>query len=246
MQIYQILNKVTGKCYIGKSVNYLKRFNRHKKCAIKKINRRLYDSMNYHGLDNFDLILLEDLGDVSNSFANEREKFWIEFYGSIVPNGYNMTEGGDGGNTIETWSEQAKKDLYILQGSKRRGKRSKEWKEAISKGSILREKNKTKEEKKIISNKISKTLKEKYKLGEIKPNPPTFFGEEHPLYLNVNIDLVLSMIKDCKTLKQISKELEVSPHGIRTRLKEKTGKNFLEWRNEYGIVGKLSKPRRNL
>ena len=58
MQIYQIINKNTGKSYIGKSKDYKARFYRHLKQASKKINRRLYDSMNYHGVENCELVIL--------------------------------------------------------------------------------------------------------------------------------------------------------------------------------------------
>ena len=27
---------------------------------------------------------------------NEREKYWIQQYNSLIPNGYNITSGGDG------------------------------------------------------------------------------------------------------------------------------------------------------
>lgn len=245
MQIYQILNNVNGKSYIGKSVEYKQRFRNHIKNAKKKVNRRLYDSMNYHGYDNFTLILIEDLGEASNDIINDRERYWIKYYDTMIPNGYNMTLGGDGGNTLAYWDEDRKKTLYVSQGDKRKGKRPKEWCKAISEGAKEREKNKTYAKKKLISEKISKTLKDKYSSGEIESKPPIFYGEDHPLYINVDLDVVLKMIQECKTLKQISEELNVSRHGIRSRLKEKTNKNFLEWRREYGIVGRLSKPRRN-
>lgn len=96
MQIYQIFNRITGKSYIGKSKDYQKRFNNHLKCASEKVNRRLYDSINHHGAENFELILLEDLGDCSISLSNERERFYIAKLNTLIPNGYNMTKGGDG------------------------------------------------------------------------------------------------------------------------------------------------------
>lgn len=115
MQIYMIYNHKTGKSYIGKSINYEKRFQKHIRNAIKKINRRLYDSMNYHGYDNFELILIENLDEFDNDHVNERERYWIDYFDTLMPNGYNMTIGGDGGYTLEKWSDKEKKELYQRQ-----------------------------------------------------------------------------------------------------------------------------------
>ena len=49
--------------------------------------------MNKYGLEHFYFIIIEE---VSNDSLNEREKFWIKFYNSLSPNGYNLTTGGEG------------------------------------------------------------------------------------------------------------------------------------------------------
>jgi group I intron endonuclease len=241
MDIYQIRNKITNKSYVGKSANYIKRFESHKKGAIQKVNRRLYDSINHHGIDNFELILLERC---SKEESNDRERYWILTLNSITPNGYNMTKGGDGGNTLEFWLEENKKLLYQQQGNSRRYPRNAQWRASLSKAAKLRESEKTEEEKKKISNQISDTLKRRYKNGEIKAiAPPKRYGRDHPGYIDVDVDIVILRIKECKTQHQISQELLVPVTAIRARLKEKLGKTFLELRREYGIIGKLSKPR---
>lgn len=162
VQIYRILNIVTNKSYVGKSVNYIKRFERHKKAAQNKINRRLYDSMNHHGIDKFQLILIEDLGNVTRAEANIRETYWVEVLDTLMPNGYNMTKGGDGGYTLDKWDNSRKEELYKSQALSRTGqKRTNETKEILSQISIIREASKTKEQKIEISLKISKTNKER-------------------------------------------------------------------------------------
>lgn len=55
--------------------------------AIKK-----YGSENFHA---------EEIEECDNSLLNEREKYWINFYNSYS-DGYNMTKGGEGGNTMDT------------------------------------------------------------------------------------------------------------------------------------------------
>lgn len=130
VQIYQLKNLRTGKLYIGKSSDYKKRWKRHQANANKGINRYLYDSMRYHGFDAWELSLLEEVDEVS---SNERERFWISELDTLYPNGYNMTEGGDGGNTLSEWSEEERMRLWASQAEKRKGRKvSEETKKLIS------------------------------------------------------------------------------------------------------------------
>lgn len=90
MTIYKTTNKVNGKIYIGKNATdnpdylgsgqYLKR-------AIKK-----------YGRDSFIKEIIETCYD--DKTLDERERYWIAFYGSTNREiGYNLTDGGTGGNT---------------------------------------------------------------------------------------------------------------------------------------------------
>lgn len=88
--IYKIYNTKNNKIYIGQSVNIKRRWTQH----INKIgidNSPLHNAMGYYGVDNFTFevveeCLVEDL--------DTKEKYWIEFYNSIIPNGYNVSYGG--------------------------------------------------------------------------------------------------------------------------------------------------------
>lgn len=95
MLIYLVTNKVNGKCYVGmtkKSLRHRRRdhINHAKngssfvfRCALRK-----------YGAENFEFSEL----DVADSWEalKRKEIMWIEFFNSKVPNGYNMTEGGEG------------------------------------------------------------------------------------------------------------------------------------------------------
>lgn len=120
-QIYKITNKINNKSYIGKSKDYIKRFEKHKKLAKKFVNRVLYDAINKYGIENFDLILIEEIFINDQNYINTREIFWIERENTLYPNGYNMTTGGDGGYTLANWDEEAKLNLYKRQAEKRTG-----------------------------------------------------------------------------------------------------------------------------
>lgn len=132
MEVYRIINKVTNKCYIGKTtIGYEKRFNKHKEHARNKVNRRLYDSMNHHGINNFKVELLCTCTSLED--MNSKEILAIKQYNSLIPNGYNMTLGGDGGYTLSKWSEDDRKALYKRQAEKRKGtKRTDEQKSRMS------------------------------------------------------------------------------------------------------------------
>ena len=51
---------------------------------------------------------------------NEREKFWIAKYNSIVPNGYNMTEGGSIGIPGKPKSDATRARMKLAQAKNRK------------------------------------------------------------------------------------------------------------------------------
>lgn len=92
MYIYKITNKVNLKFYIGKTTKTVEqRFKRHF-YNHKTSNTYLYVSMRKHGFENFCIELLEE---TNINDIDDREMFWIE---KTSPE-YNMTKGGDGGDT---------------------------------------------------------------------------------------------------------------------------------------------------
>jgi len=89
--IYRIINKVNGKCYIGKSKNIYKRIHQHiydLKNSRKVENTYLQNSWNKYGRDTFDYEILEQL-DFDETLVAQRELYWIKFYDSINT-GYNL------------------------------------------------------------------------------------------------------------------------------------------------------------
>lgn len=94
MFIYKIENKVNGKIYIGKTNNFNKRKIQHFPKNNNYENKKakiLYSAIKKYGQNNFEMKIIEK---VSNNWE-EREKFWIAKFNSKIPNGYNMTDGGD-------------------------------------------------------------------------------------------------------------------------------------------------------
>ena len=95
--IYKITNIITNKCYIGETMktNPDLRWNEHKRKIEKGIGcPALQDAVKKYGIDKFTFEIL------IICFDEDRYKFEIEYikkFNSIVPNGYNLTKGGEGG-----------------------------------------------------------------------------------------------------------------------------------------------------
>lgn len=93
--IYKIKNNINNKIYIGKTNQSIEeRFKEHCEDSVKRVKekRPLYSAMNKYGIENFSI---EEVEKCSPEVLSEREKYWIEYYGSFKY-GYNATKGGDG------------------------------------------------------------------------------------------------------------------------------------------------------
>ena len=97
--IYKITNKLNNKIYIGLTTKErpTDRFSQHRYLARhldqEKSISYLHRAMHQDGVENFSFEIIEE---VENSNLNEREKYWIQQYQSLSPNGYNLTAGGEG------------------------------------------------------------------------------------------------------------------------------------------------------
>lgn len=97
--IYQIINNEEQKCYIGKTIDVKKRKNDHFN-ELKQnihINKKLQEAWNLYGEDAFSFTYQkyeiqdpQELNDLEIKTIQEKNSFY---------NGYNLTLGGDGGNT---------------------------------------------------------------------------------------------------------------------------------------------------
>jgi group I intron endonuclease len=95
--IYKITNLITNKCYIGETTKAdpEKRWMQHKNTIKRGVGCPvLQSSVIKHGIHNFkfEILLI--------CFDEDRYKYEIEYikkYNALVPNGYNILEGGPGG-----------------------------------------------------------------------------------------------------------------------------------------------------
>lgn len=90
--VYKITNINNGKSYIGKHTTV-------------DINDKYFgsgialkDAIKKYGKDNFNKEILEFCN--NSEHLDDREKYWIAFENSIIPNGYNIGSGGNGGDNF--------------------------------------------------------------------------------------------------------------------------------------------------
>ena len=87
--IYMYENKINHKKYIGQSINIEKRKIAHYQwpSPYSKIDSKLTQ----YGEENFNFIIIEEC---KPEELDEKEKYYIKKYNSLIPNGYNLIEGG--------------------------------------------------------------------------------------------------------------------------------------------------------
>ncbi len=135
--IYIIKNKINDKVYIGQTKGTInKRWNGHKSRANKGSNLVIHSAMRLHGIENFNIELLECVETLEE--ANKKEFELVNQFNSKCPNGYNMVDGGNVEflNATEPKSIQHKQKLQnshtknakpIIQFDIATGKLIKEW-----------------------------------------------------------------------------------------------------------------------
>jgi group I intron endonuclease len=244
--IYRVLNKITKKCYIGESkskdVNW--RWREHKrKIEINKGCPALRDAVKKYGIENFEFSV------IIICFDDERfkyEKEYIKKYNSVVPNGYNITGGGEGGGFQgKKHTEQVKTDIrnqskqkYIYNPELRKqiSERNKimmsnpEVREKIKNGMLNSEKwKKVIEEKRIgnykhgeeAKNKISESLKKYYASNVQIDNK---LGTKIKQY-----DIDNNLLYEYISISEASRKTSVPKSSISVHLKDntKTGGGFI-------------------
>lgn len=122
MIIYKITNKVNGDFYIGKtSKSKEERIKKHFYNSSYGKETHLYNAIRKYGCDNF--IIEEIEAKIPEEKLDEREMFWIN---KLNPK-YNMTSGGEGGNTslspnfiksMQKYHSKKPKEEYATYGMK--------------------------------------------------------------------------------------------------------------------------------
>ena len=93
-EIYKITNLTNGKCYVGKTKHRsVIRWKDH--VTGYHPSSLIHRAIVKYGVENFSFEVLER--DINEDQLNGLEKYYISLLNSKTPNGYNLTDGGDGG-----------------------------------------------------------------------------------------------------------------------------------------------------
>ena len=222
--IYRILNKITKKCYIGetKCKDVARRWRQHKQTIERDIGccPALRDAVNKYGIENFEFAVLIICFD-EDRFACETE--YIHKYNSVVPNGYNITKGGEGGGfqgkkhteEVKNKIKNTLKQKYIDNPALR--KQLSERNKILLNTPEVKEKMKVKHNNVIrssttdeVKRKISEGLKKYHNENKIKPI-------KIKQYDNNN-----SLLNEYTSISEASKESYVTRKAISLYLREKT------------------------
>lgn len=111
--IYCYTNLINSKKYIGQTINPQQRFNAHNSAAFNEKSPE-YDScfhraLRKYGVENFKYEII-DTADTYEEL-NKKEIYYIQKFNTLVPNGYNVIDGGN--NALRPHSEETKRKLMI-------------------------------------------------------------------------------------------------------------------------------------
>lgn len=157
--IYLVTNTITKKQYIGQTVqkDINSRWKQHKSLSPKLIGRYLLDSYKKYGISNFKFQIVCICFDEDIDYL---EKYYIQKFNTLAPNGYNLTSGGK-----HRYLSQESKDKIRNTLSGKLGKPCSE--ETKKKISLANMGNKNGNFKKKMSNEQRKTVSETMKKRNI-------------------------------------------------------------------------------
>lgn len=106
MTVYQIINLINGKSYVGQTVQPLSdRWYQHQKDTSHC--RALNSAIKKYGKENFRILSLASCDSIEE--LNKQEQIFIRSLNSMAPNGYNLTTGGDSYERSEETKEKISK-----------------------------------------------------------------------------------------------------------------------------------------
>ena len=113
MVIYKIINVINGQLYIGKTKKTTKhRMGIHRQRANAGSPTYLHRAMRKYGFDNFTIEVIDD----SPTTENELNECEIKHISAIVGPKYNMTKGGEGGDTSSSPNYKAAIKIRDMSG----------------------------------------------------------------------------------------------------------------------------------
>ena len=91
--IYKLTNMLNGMGYVGMTKKFKRRMNEHRRGSNYRSRCHVDRAIEKYGWENFHAEVIEIC---DAEIAPEREMYWIATLKTKTPNGYNMTDGGEG------------------------------------------------------------------------------------------------------------------------------------------------------
>ena len=120
--IYSITHTISGKRYVGKSINIEARLIQHKSNLTsieyrpKAVNRHLYSAVQKYEWSAFHVEILESFGSVDPLVIAERELFWMDHFDTINRGrGFNLRR--DSSTSMIVHDETRKRLSNVFKGS---------------------------------------------------------------------------------------------------------------------------------
>ncbi len=159
--VYMIEHVATGRRYIGKSVDVEHRIAVHfTPGQHERSTSHIHKAIGKYGRDAFRVVVLEHCDD--DETARAREVVWIRALETKTPNGFNLTDGGDGTSGFRPSDETRAK----LSAARRGSKRSAETRAKMSAAQRGRPRHSDETKAKIAASKLGNTYSVGRKLSE--------------------------------------------------------------------------------
>lgn len=175
MGFIYMLTSPSGKSYIGQTIRTIeKRFGEHQESSSCRV---IYNAIQKYGWENFD----KDWYECPDEELDNHEELMIEVLGTLVPNGYNLREGGGNGKL----SEETKRKIGEANTGKIRSEETKKKMSEANRGDKHPMFGKTPPEEtkqKMRETQLGKKLSEEHKtkIGEShKGEKNGFYGKTH-------------------------------------------------------------------
>lgn len=173
MIVYCITNRQSGRRYVGITVSTVRvRWQAHLRSARKGVKTALYDAIRSYGRDAFDVEVIANLiPGLTRADLCEVERTVIAQEATKIPNGYNMTDGGDGGPNYHPSAERIESAKRLLASPEVAAKRR-----AALRGRALSDEHKDKIRLGMIGKNVGKLRTQEYRdrMSDMKkgvPNP---------------------------------------------------------------------------
>ncbi len=195
-EIYLLYCIPNDKCYVGKTVQGInERWKGHLSEARNKPKNEsgyLNNAIRKYGKNNFRIYKISEAHDEKQ--LNRLEEFYIAHFKTLVPNGMNLTKGGEGCKA----SEETKKKMSSWQKGKPKSEKHKKSMSEYAKNRSLSHRQK-----------ISKANRKRKATSETKKK----MSQTHRKLSDEDIDEILKLLKT-ETQVSIAKKFNVSDRHI--------------------------------